>query len=317
LRTWLVFVLGCLVVSAPLCADPASLSVILDFYANPNHAPLYAAIEEGFFRDRGLEIRVNPPGDPSTPITLAASRTFDVALTPQINYLIARSEGLPLLAIGALIDRNLGGLLALAGSGISSVEDLAGRRIGYSLAPLEPILWKTILDCAGVSLEDAELVNVHFATVTSLLSGSIDAVGAFRNYETIQVELQGAQSVFFPQEDFCIPQTYDIILVANPSLVEERSGDLRAFLDGLAEGIAFTRSHPATAFHRFVTALPDLDDELNRRAFDATLPLFAEGARHDDPEVWRGMESYLYENGLVSGLLPLEELYTTALLPGG
>lgn len=307
--------LVCVLVGVASAASAEPLRVCLDFFPNPNHAPIYVALEEGLFDAAGVEIQIVVPADPSDPVKLAAARTIDIALTPQINFLIARGEGLPLISISALIDRNLGGLLALDGSGIETIGDLAGKRIGYSLAPLEPILWETILACAGISVDDVELINVGYATVPALLTRSIDAVGAFRNYETIQVEMRGGDPTFFPQEDYCIPTTYDIVLVANPSLAAERSGDLRAFLDALVEGIAFTRSHPATAFHRFVTAFPDLDDELNRRAFDATLPLFAEGARHDDPSVWEALQSYLYDNGLMSSLLPLDELYTAELLP--
>jgi len=315
LRKTFVCTIACLLMAWAHDAVARPLSIVLDFFPNPNHAPLYVAMGEGFFRSRGLDVKLIVPADPSTPVTLAAARTFDVALTPQINYLIAKSEGLPLLSIGALIDRNLGGLLALGDAGISAMGDLAGRRIGYSLAPLEPLLWRTMLECAGVSAGDVELVNVRYATVAALLTHSIDAVGAFRNYETIQVELQGGDPVFFAQEEYCIPPTYDIVLVAHPDLVSQRPDDLRAFLAGLGEGIAYVQSHPATAFERFTTALPDLDDELNRRSFDATLPLYAPGARHDDPQVWRAMQSYLYDGGLMVRAFEVEELYTASLLP--
>jgi putative hydroxymethylpyrimidine transport system substrate-binding protein len=291
------------------------LRISLDFFPNPNHVPLYVAIEDGLFQDRGVDVEIIVPANPSDPAKLAAARTIDVALTPQINYLIARSEGLPLVSIGALIDRNLGGLLAVLNTGIASAEDLRGRRIGYSLAPLEPILWETMLRCVGVSIDEVELVNVGYATIPSLLTGSIDAVGAFRNFEPIQVELQGAEPIFFPQEEYCIPATYDIILVAHPSVIEKRESDLRALLDVLSEAIAYTRAHPETAFLRFVSANPDLDDALNRRSFDATLPLYAAGARHDDPEIWRAMQAYLLENELIATEFPLDALYTTALLP--
>ena len=296
--------------------EARALRVSLDFFPNPNHVPLYVAIEAGLFSARDLDVELIVPANPSDPVKLAAARTIDVSLTPQINYLIARSEGLPLVSIGALIDRNLGGLLALGDKGIAEIEDLAGMRIGYSLAPLEPILWETMLRCAGVSIDEVELINVGYATVASLLTGSIDAIGAFRNFEPIQVALQGAEPIFFPQEAYCIPATYDVVLVAHPKLIEERGADLRALLDALAEAISFTRNNPETAFLHFLQAQPDLDDVLNQRSFEATLLLYAEGARHDDPEVWRAMQTFLLQNGLIASELPLDALYTEVLLPG-
>lgn len=290
------------------------ISVILDFFANPNHVPIYVAVEKGFFTAEGIEAEILIPANPSDPVKLAAAQTVDVALTPQINFLIAKAANLPLIAIGALIETSLGGLLSLKEYGIEELSDLRGRRIGYSLAPLEPILWRTMLASVDVGSDEIELINVGFNTVISLLSHNVDAIGAFRNFELPQVELLGHESVYFPQEDYGVPETYEIILAVNQKLVEDRSGELRAFVAGLAQGIAYTREHPQEAFEVFIRANPDLDDELNRRAYAATLPLYAESARHDAPQKWERMQDYLFQNGLIDKLFPLEELYTDEFL---
>jgi putative hydroxymethylpyrimidine transport system substrate-binding protein len=315
-RGTLVAVLIAILSVGPAFAQGA-LEVCLDFFVNPNHVPLVVAQELGFFADEGIDVVLRVPVDPSDPVKLAAVGTIDVALTPQINYLIARSEGLPLIAIGALIDRGLGGLLALGDGGIDSIDDLRGARIGYSLTPLEPILWRTMLDCAGIVEDEVQLIHVGYATMQSLLGGSVDAVGAFRNFEPFVAELEGGDPIFFPQEDYCIPETYELVFVVNTDLIAERGDDLAAFLRGVARGIEATVSDPDTAFTTFLAAHPDLDDELNRRSFDATLPLYADGARHDNPVIWAGMTDYLSENGLIAERLPLEELFTDALLPAG
>ncbi len=298
--------------------EARALHVSLDFFVNPNHVPLVVCQEVGFFAEEGIEVDLFVPANPSDPVKLAASRAVDIVLTPQINYLIARSEGLPLVAIGALIDQGLGGLLSLREHGIETIDDLRGKRIGYSLAPLEPILLRTMLDCAGMIEEDeVRLINVGFNTMQALLTGSVDAIGAFRNFEPIQAELEGGEPVFFPQEDYCIPATYELILVVHPDLIAERGADLRAFLRALARGIEQTTSEPDAAFGAFLAAYPDLDDELNRRSFEVTLPLYADGARHDDSEVWSAMRDYLAEHGLIDEQLSFEGLFTDALLPLG
>jgi putative hydroxymethylpyrimidine transport system substrate-binding protein len=271
-------------------------------------------VGKGFFTAEGIEAEILIPANPSDPVKLAAAQTVDVALTPQINFLIAKAANLPLIAIGALIETSLGGLLSLKEYGIEELSDLRGRRIGYSLAPLEPILWRTMLASVDVGSDEIELINVGFNTVISLLSHNVDAIGAFRNFELPQVELLGHESVYFPQEDYGVPETYEIILAVNQKLVEDRSGELRAFVAGLAQGIAYTREHPQEAFEVFIRANPDLDDELNRRAYAATLPLYAESARHDAPQKWERMQDYLFQNGLIDKLFPLEELYTDEFL---
>ncbi len=309
--------LRCVVVAlslASLAACAAPLTVCLDYLPNPNHVPLYVALDSGLFAARGLDVDLVVPAGASDPAKLAAVRSADVALTPQINYLIARAEGLPLVAIGVYIDHSLGGLLALGDRGVSSLTDLAGRPIGYSLAPLEPALWTAMFACAGVAPADVDLVNVGYNTVAALLAGSVDAIGAFRNVEAIQVGLYGRTAVFFPQEDFCVPETYDLILVANRDLVAERGADLASFLDAVNESIAATRQAPDAALASFLRFYPELDDELDRRSFAATLPLYAEDVRQTDPTVWSNVQRFLVSVGLLDNEAPFASLVSIDLV---
>ncbi|MBU0595196.1 ABC transporter substrate-binding protein [Candidatus Bipolaricaulota bacterium] len=305
----------CLVLILRVACGAVPLIVSLDFFANPNHVPLYVAEALGFYSEEGIDVEIIIPANPSDPVKLAAARAIDVALTPQINYLIARSEGLPLLAIGALIDHSLGGLLGLAERGFGEMDDLRGKRIGYALAPLEPILWRSMLVCAGIGEGEVELINVGFSTMQALLAGSVDAIGAFRNFEAIQAALQGFEPVFIPQEAYCIPLTYEIILAVHPDTMDERRCELEGFLRALGRAIAFTKERPEEALRLFFEANPDLDDDLSRLSYRATLPLFAAGARHDRFEVWEEIQAYLVDQELIEQALPIEELYTSALLP--
>ena len=310
-----VFFAGMVVVLVGLSSICAStMHVILDFFANPNHVPLFVACELGFFSDEGVEVEILIPANPSDPVKLAAARTVEVALTPQINFLIAKAACLPLVAIGALIETPLGGLLSLTEYGVGALLDLRGKRVGYSLTPLEPTLWSTMLATAGVAADQVEFVNVGFNTVLSLLSHRVDAIGAFRNFEVIQVELLGHEPIYFPQEDYGVPSTYEILLVINPELVETRPNALQALVAGLARGIAYTRENPQEAFEIFLRAHPDLDDALNRQAYEATIQLYAENARHDEPQKWTRLQGYLFDNGLMTQEFRLPELYTTRFL---
>jgi len=297
------------------CWATAPLRVVLDFFPNPNHVPLYVAQELRMFDDEGVEVDLIVPANPSDPPLLAAARSFEIALTPQINYLIARSEGLPLMAIGALIDAPLGGLLAISGCGIDALADLRGQRVGYALAPLEPILWGTMLGSAGVREDEVDLINVGFNTMVALVSGHVEAIGAFRNYERIQLELLGHEPVFFPQEAYGVPDTYDLLIVGHPETLASRDAQVGGFLRALSQAIMFTRANPDEAYRHFLHANPDLDDELNRRAFGETLALFAGGVRHDDDALWDALQAYLASRGLIAGTWPLDQLYTAAWLP--
>jgi putative hydroxymethylpyrimidine transport system substrate-binding protein len=296
------------VAALSVAAWTSPLTVCLDYLPNPNHIPLYAGVDSGTFAMRGLDVELVVPAGASDPVKLAAAGSADVVLTPQINYLIARNEGLPVVAIGVYIDHSLGGLLALSDRGVSSLADLARRPIGYSLAPLEPALWQAMLACVGVGAADVDLVNVGYNTQSALLLGTVDAIGAFRNVEFVQPEIQARDPIFFAQEDFCVPETYDLILVANSGLVAQRGADLAAFLDAVEESIAATRQSPDAAFASFLRSYPELDDEFDRRSFAATLPLYAEDVHLTDPTTWLEVQRFLIDVGLLTAEVPFESL---------
>ncbi len=292
-----------------------SFSIILDFYPNPNHVPLYVAEELGFFREEGIEVKILVPSDPSAPAKLVATKAVEMGLTPQMNFFISRDEGLPLIAVGALIDGALGGLLSLREYGIDELSDLRGKRIGYSLEPLEPVLWRTMLSSVGVKPGEYELVYTGMSTVPALLSHAVSAIGAFRNYELLAVALLGYTPVFFPQEDYGVPNTYELLFIVHPDLLAERLWEVQAVLRAIARGIEYVRAHPAEGFSLFTKVFPELSDELNRRSFEVTLPLYAEGVKHDDHARWEAMQEFLLRTGMITRAFPLEALYTTVALP--
>ncbi len=307
--------LGTLVLVMGLAWSAWGFRLILDFYPNPNHVPLYVAEKLGFFAAEGVEVELVVPSDPSAPAKLVATRAVEMGLTPQMNFLLARDEGLPLVAVGALIDGALGGLLSLGEYGIEKLSDLHGKCIGYSLEPLEPVLWRTMLASAGLLPSEYELIYTGVGTLPALLSGAVAAIGAFRNYEPLAVELFGFTPIFFAQEAYGVPNTYELVFIVHPDLLVERLPELRAVLRALARGLSHTVQHPQESFAVFTEIFPELADELNRRSFEATLSLYAPGLRHDDQARWEAMQAFLLNAGLIHHAEPLDELYTLVGLP--
>jgi putative hydroxymethylpyrimidine transport system substrate-binding protein len=168
---------------------------------------------------------------------------------------------------------------------------------------------------AGLGPGDYTLVYTGLATLPALLSGSVAAVGAFRNFEPFAVEEAGRTPVFFPQEEYGVPNTYELLFVAHPAVVRERTREIRAVLGAVAEGIRLTQEDPPSAFALFARAFPELADELNRRSFEATLPLYAPGARHEDTSRWAAVQDFLLAAGMMVHRFPIVDLYTTDFLP--
>lgn len=196
--------------------EPRKLTMILDWFVNPDHAPLVVAKEKGFFADAGLDVDLVAPADPNDPPKLVAAGEADVAVGYQPQLHLQAAEGLPLKRIGTLVATPLNSLVTLEQSGIDTLADLAGKTVGFSVGGFEDALLGTMLHSVGLSLDDVKLVNVNFALSPALLSGQVDAViGAFRNFELNQLAIEGATGRAFYPEEHGVPSYDELILLAN------------------------------------------------------------------------------------------------------
>ncbi|HYD31913.1 MAG TPA: ABC transporter substrate-binding protein, partial [Azospirillaceae bacterium] len=179
------------------------LTVVLDWFVNPDHAALVVAQEKGFFADAGLEVELIAPADPNDPPKLVAADKADLAVSYQPQLTLQAAEGLPLVRIGTLVDTPLNSVVVLADGPVKSIADLKGRKVGFSVGGFEDAVLGAMLEKAGLKLSDVELINVNFSLSPSILSGQVDAViGAFRNFELNQMDIEKRPGrAFYPEEE--------------------------------------------------------------------------------------------------------------------
>lgn len=284
-------------------APRARLKLLLDWYLNPNHAPILVAQATGAFAAEGLDVEIVEPADPNDPPKLVAAGQADIAISYQPQLTMQIDQGLPLARVGVLVDTPLNMLLALGDGPIASIADLKGKRVGYSVGGFEDALLKTMLGTAGLSLDDVQLVNVNFALAQALLAGNADAViGAYRNYELNIFAIENRPVRPFFVEQHGVPAYDELIFVANAA---NAAAPLHArFLRAIEAGVAATLNDPAAAWGHFIAGRPQLDDELNRRAFADTLPRFAHVTGAADPARYEAFSRYMHEQGLIQSARP-------------
>jgi putative hydroxymethylpyrimidine transport system substrate-binding protein len=295
--------IGLLAASPAVAAD--KLTLMLDWFVNPDHAPIMVADKLGYFADRDLEVEIIAPADPNDPPKLVAAGQADIAIGYQPQLHMQIDQGLPLVRIGTLVATPLNSLVVLEDSPIESLADLKGRKVGFSVGGFEDALLGAMLAQAGVPLDQVELVNVNFALTPALMSGQVDGViGAFRNFELNQLEIEGAGGRAFYPEEHGVPAYDELIFIANRERAEDPK--LRAFIDAIEQGVLYLLNHPDESFGLFKEGRPELDDELNRRAFADTLPRFALRPAAMDEARYARFAAFLEERGLIKEPPPVE-----------
>ncbi len=298
-------VLAALLLLAPPVQAGDRITVLLDWFINPDHAPLVVASARGYFAEADLDVELIAPADPNAPPKLVAAGKAEIAISYQPQLYLQVAGGLPLVRIGTLVGTPLNSLVVLADGPVYSIADLKGRKIGYSVGGFEDALLGAMLAKYGLELGDVVLVNVNFSLSPSLLAGQVDAViGAFRNFELNQMDIAGRPGrAFFPEEEG-VPPYDELILVANRANIGD--GRLRRFLDALERGVQYLINHPDESWKLFVAANKTLDDDLNRRAWRDTLPRFALRPAALDSARYERFAAFLKQYGLVKDMPALE-----------
>jgi putative hydroxymethylpyrimidine transport system substrate-binding protein len=287
------------------------ITVLLDWFVNPDHATLIVAQEKGYFKKYGLDVELIAPADPSDPPKLVAAGKADLAISYQPQLHLQVSQGLPLTRVGTLVATPLNCLVVLKGGPIKTLSDLKGKKIGYSVSGVEDAMLKVMLEPNGVKLSDVELINVNFSLSPSLLSGQVDAViGAFRNFELNQMDIEGYPGKAFYPEEEGVPAYDELIVIANSKKLSDPR--LKDFMLALEDAVQFLVNHPDESWKLFIKKHKELDDDLNKRAWADTLPRFALRPAALDTGRYNRFAQFMLEQGLIKQVPPVQD-YAIAL----
>lgn len=288
------------------------LVVLLDWFVNPDHGPLIVARKRGYFEEEGLDVQFIEPADPSAPPKLVAAGQGDIAVSYQPQLHLQHDQGLPLVRIGTLVASPLNALVVLEEGPIQTLADLKGRRVGYSVAGFDTIYLDIMLRSVGLDLDAVELINVNFALSPSLYAGRVDAViGAFRNFELNQMDIEGRPGRAFYVEEHGVPIYDELILVARQDRLDDPA--MSKFLRALERAVQVIINHPEATWRDFVAYKDGLDDELNRRAWRDTLRRFALRPAALDRGRYERFARFVHAQGLSSGVADIGDF--TAVLP--
>ncbi|MCY4305636.1 MAG: ABC transporter substrate-binding protein [Aestuariivita sp.] len=295
-----------LIFATPTIAQE-KVTLLLDWFVNPDHGPIIIAEELGYFASQNLAVEIIPPADPSAPPRLIAAGRGDLAVSYQTSQHLHVAEGLPLVRVGTLIATPLNCLLVLKNGPIQEIRQLKGGKIGFSVAGVEEALLTTMLARHGVKISDVELVNVNFSLSPSLMSQQVDAViGAFRNFELNQMEIEGIEGRCFYLEEEGIPPYDELIYIANSKKIDRDK--LRRFLRATELATQFIINYPEESWEIFKNYSPELDDELNARAWEDTITRFALRPEALDEGRYVRFEQFLADSNLIQEVRKVEDL---------
>jgi len=302
---------------------PERFTLLLDYFPNADHAPIYAAQANGRFRELGLDVQIRTPSDPSAPIAQAAAGRTDLAISYEPQVYRARDGGTRVVSVGALAQRPLTSIISLPKAGIRSPRDLRGKRVATAGIDYQAAFLRTILAQAGVDPASVQLQDVGFNLNPALLTRRADAtLGGFFNYEGVELRLGRRNPQIIPVDRAGVPTYDELVFVAGAKRLEEpvEQGRVRRFLEAVDRGRRDLVRNREAGLRGLLRANPDLDPRLQRAALDETLPLFAPPQDKpfgwQEPREWERFATWMRANRLVRSPAAARGAFTNDFLPG-
>jgi putative hydroxymethylpyrimidine transport system substrate-binding protein len=300
-----------------------SLSLMLDWFPNADHVGIYRALSEGDFSKAGLDVHVQVPSNPASPLQLLAAGKVDLAISYEPELMLARDKGAPLVAIAALVQRPLTSIVSLASKHITTPAQLRGKTVGDAGIPYQHAYLQTILQQAHVPPSSVNEVNVGSNLVPAMLSGRVDAtIGAYWNYEAIQLRQMGKPANVIHVEQAGVPDYDELVVVARENEIAKRTNILRRFVQALGRGYESVRRDPTAGVDSLVSANPSLSRRLQLASVHATLPYYFPPASSNRPWGWQNQKQWtaygewMLDHKLISNPATIAAASTNELLAG-
>ena len=286
-------------------AKNEKITIGLDWFINPDHAPLIIAEKRGYFKEMGLEVEMIEPADPNDPPKLVAAGKLDLAISYQPQLHIQVDQGLPVVRVGTLVSVPLNALVVLKNGPIKSIADLKGKKVGFSVGGFEEALLSGMLEKYNLKMSDIELININFSLSPALIAKKVDAViGAFRNFELNQMDIVGHPGRAFYPEEHGVPIYEELIYISN---IKNRNNPIfDKFFKAIQKATLTMINDPISSWKDFSSYRKGLDDELNKRAFKDTISRFALRPQAHDLKTYEEFANFLKDKGIIEKSIKVE-----------
>ncbi len=284
-----------------------TVSIVLDWYPNAVHSFIYAAIENGYYEEEGIEVDIKFPANTTDPLTLVAAGQIDLGIYYLHNMIYAKAEqDVPIKSIGTVIQSPLG--IFASTSGIKTPDELVGKTLGASTSDLTLNIIDYVMRNSGYSSDDVNVVDVGFDLMSAMTSGTVDATfGCMLNHEVPHLEKEGFEVDYFLATEYGMPNYYEMSIVVGDETLEKDKEKIDAFLRASKKGFDYVLENQEEALELMMTNQNadnfPLDLEVERESLNMLLPLMQTDEvefLEQNEEVWQENIDWMFENNMIS-----------------
>lgn len=314
-----VFLILTFVISGCTQAKPETIEVALDWVPNTNHTGMYVALEKGYYKDAGLEVKISqPPEGGALPLVSTNKAQFGISFQEEIATALTSTSPLDIVAVASIVEHNQSGLVSLKKTGIDSPKKLEGKVYATWDTPLEKAIISEIIKADGGDPNKLKYVANTATDAISALQTDIDVIWIFYGWDGIATEVKNLDTNYLdfrklnPIFDYYTP-----VIISSQAYLNKSPETVKKFLSATAKGYEYAIANPEESAKILVKYAPEIDLELATRSQVYLSSQYkAEKAKWGtiDEARWSRFYNWLYEKQLIPTALG-NKGFTNAYLP--
>ena len=311
--------IGLALASGPAATQGTPVTFQLNWMAGGPNAGFAAALVEGYYKEAGLDVKIVQGNGSANTAQLVANGRAQLAYADAVAVSQLIAKGAPMKIIATIYQSNPNAVMALKKTGIKSVKDLAGKKVGVPSGSSQTTMLPLLLKSNNLKESDINMIDMPVASmVPALLQGQVDAVlGSIDAYQ-IQAESQGAQLDVYRFADHGVPTVSTSIFASNDYL-KSNPDVVKKFVAASLKGWAFAIDNPDKAIKDVKVVFPEVNEKLAAAELAAIGPLFCSGgARYlgkAEDALWTKSQALLSEVKLLPAGQDPKTYYTNEFLP--
>lgn len=296
------------------------VTVVLDWTPNTNHTGLYTALENGYYKDQGLDVEiVQPPEGGAASLVASGKADFGISYQEEVTYAKTSEDPLPIKAIAAIIQHNSSGFASPKDKNIKSPKDFEGKIYGGWGSESETAAIKAVMEKSGADFDKVTIADIGQDDFFTATTNSVDFAWIYEGWDVVQAKIKGFDLNFIPMNQFDKRlDYYTPVIISNETLLNDNPELAKKFMKATTEGYQYAIDNPEDAAKILVKHAPEIDEEL---AIESQ-KFLASKYKDDAPrwgemkdEVWNNYTAFLKEYGLINKDLKPEDAYTNEFLP--
>jgi len=287
------------------------ITVLLDWTPNTNYSGMYAAIEEGYYAEEGLEVELFQAAAVVQPVAEGTAQ-FGVSYQEQVTF--ARVENIPVVSIAAIIQNNTSGFASLRERGIQSPADFEGKKYGGWGSPIEEATLQALMEKYNANYEKVDFIVTGEVDSLIVIELEADFTWIYYGWTGIEAELKGMELNFIELKtvDNAL-NYYTPVLIAGEKLISENPDLIKRFLRATAKGYKLAMDDPAVAAEALLKNAPELDRELVMASqewlkdkYQADAPVWG----LQETERWTNYTNWLFNYNLIDRKIDVDKVFT-------